>query len=461
MHQSRWGPIILVITLGVAGVFLTGCMGAEYSRARDIVVLKLSGDGTQEWTCTVDSGQDDAGEDMDELESGELVIVGQNGTSRRTLESPRVIRLSSDGRVIADKTSPERFDRLRAVVADPDGGFAILMQGGEVTRFNRAGAAIWACSTAMWEASSLTRLQDGGYLVGGYTFYQVWATNDSSITEEQTVRQPVVTTATPGRSTAVLVNAAPVATEIGMPSPTDPGGRTLRVTTAPTVAMPSYTPSTLVKRALAVKYSSDGELVWQRSYDAGIAAVWSALEDPGDGSLLLAGPSSDASSGTDFTLDLVMLQTDRDGAAGTLVSLGQVEYQGIVRTRDVPGGTEALYSTKSAGVPHPGFGVTSTILDPAGRVMEERTLDASRVFNGTSDGGVVSVGVPVGEGVSGYDSEDFPGPHPYTGFHSLRFDAGGNLLWNHPLSIGAIHEVKRVIQTSDGGYAILAMSEMG
>jgi hypothetical protein len=68
------------------------------------------------------------------------------------------------------------------------------------------------------------------------------------------------------------------------------------------------------------------------------------------------------------------------------------------------------------------------------------------------------VGVPVGNGVSGYDSEVFLGPDPYTGFHALRFDAAGTLAWDRPLSIGSIQEVKRVIQTADGGYAILAMS---
>jgi len=219
--------------------------------------------------------------------------------------------------------------------------------------------------------------------------------------------------------------------------------------------MPSYTPGTLVERARVVKYSSDGELVWQRSYDAGIAAVWSALEDQGDGSLLLAGPS-DENSGTDFTMDLVMLRTDRDGAAATPVSLGQVENQGVVRMRALPDGTGVLYSTKNSAVPHPGFGVTSAILDPAGRVMGGRNLNASRVFDVTSDGGIVSVGVPVGEGVNGYDSEIFLGPHAYTGLRALRFDAGGNLVWNRPLfSPGTLHEVKRVIQTSDGGYAVL------
>ena len=268
----------------------------------------------------------------------------------------------------------------------------------------------------------------------------------------------MITTGTPGGSTAYLENAAALDTVIGTLSPTGAGGSARRVTPLPTDAMPSYTPSMAVKRAMAAKYSPDGDLLWQRTYDTGIVAVWSALEDKVDGALLLAGPGPE-DVGRDYNVDLLLLQTDRDGAAGTQVPLGQVEYQGSVRMRAVTDGTDVIASTKNSAVPHPAFGVTSVILDPAERVLAERTLNASRVFNGTSDDGYVSVGVPIGNGVSGYDSEVFLGPNPYTGFHALRFDAAGTLVWARPLSIGSIREVKRVIQTVDGGYAILAMSE--
>ena len=159
---------------------------------------------------TIDGGQNDAGEDMAELESGELVVVGQNGTRPMQAASPRAIRLSSDGRVISDRTSTGRVDRPRAVVADPDGGFAVLMPNGEVMRFDRAGAAVWTCPTAVPVASSLMRLGDGGYLVGGYAVYQVWTTNGSSIAEEQILPQPFATTTTRGGSAAPLEDAAPL-----------------------------------------------------------------------------------------------------------------------------------------------------------------------------------------------------------------------------------------------------------
>ncbi|HIH03691.1 MAG TPA: hypothetical protein HA263_07575, partial [Methanoregulaceae archaeon] len=51
---------MLVLLLAVSA----GCMGFNYFPARDIVVLKLSENGTQEWASTIDGGQDDAGEDM-------------------------------------------------------------------------------------------------------------------------------------------------------------------------------------------------------------------------------------------------------------------------------------------------------------------------------------------------------------------------------------------------------------
>ena len=450
---------MLLLALGIFTVVLPGCMGFNYSPIRDIVVIKLDANGAEDWIRTIDGGQDDVGEDMAELSSGEFVIVGQNGTSRRTLESPRVIRLSPDGTVIADRTDGERFDRPRAVVADPDGGFAVLMQGGELTRYDRSTTAVWTCNTAMWEAPSLTRLRDGGYLAGGYTVYQVWATDNASVTGEQTAQtipQPVITTGTSRASAASLADAAPVDAGVSALST----GTGSRRTTPQTVIIPSYTPSTMVKRAQAARYSADGQLVWERTYAEGIAAVWSTLEDR-DGSLLLAGPSPHLGDGGSPVQELVILRADRDGVVGPTILLGYVESQGAVRMRTSPMGNEAIYSTWSSGGQNPGSRIASTIIDPTGQVIGNISMMGSQVFNGTSDGGYVSVGVPVARGDENYVSSLSSGPHPYTTFHALRLDPGGNLVWNHPLSLGSIREVTRVIQTADGGYAILATTEKG
>lgn len=457
----RISGVALIIILGVFVVLLPGCMGFNYAPVRDIIVIKLDANGIEEWVRTIDGGQDDVGEDMAELANGELVIVGQNGTSRRTFESPRVIRLSSDGKVIADRTDGERFDRPRAVVADPDGGFAVQMQGGELTRYDRSGTAVWTCTTAMWEAPSLTRLRDGGYLAGGYTVYQVWVTDNSSVTEEQpaqTIPQPVITTGSSKGSAASLADAAPV--DAGVT--TFPPGSVSQPTTLRTIAIPSYTPSTMVKRAQAARYTADGQLVWQRTYAEGIAEVWSTLEDR-DGSLLLAGPSPRLSDGGSRVQELIALRADGDSVVGPTILLGYVESKGTVRMRAQPAGIEVLYSTWSSGVQYPEFGVASTLLDPTGQAIGNRSLKMSQVFNETSDGGYVSVGVPVAKGVESYESSLSTGTglHTYTTFHALRLDFGGNPVWNHPLSLGTIREVKRVIQTADGGYAILATTEKG
>ena len=129
--------------------------------------------------------------------------------------------------------------------------------------------------------------------------------------------------------------------------------------------------------------------------------------------------------------------------------------------RTSPMGNEAIYSTWSSGGQNPGSRIASTIIDPTGQVIGNISMMGSQVFNGTSDGGYVSVGVPVARGDENYVSSLSSGPHPYTTFHALRLDPGGNLVWNHPLSLGSIREVTRVIQTADGGYAILATTEKG
>lgn len=452
MYQLRWKPVALLIALGIVCVLLPGCMGFNYSPSRDIVVLKLGIDGTEEWARTIDGGQDDAGEDMIEVQGGDLVLVGQNGTSRRTAEHPRVIRLSSSGKVIADLTSTDRFDRPCVAVTDPDGGFVVLMQNGQVTRFNRTGDAVWTCSSVMSEVYSLIRLRDGSYLVGGDVRYQVQATNTSPVTEEITVRAPVVTT---GASNGAI--GSPMGTGIT----TTLGLTGVGSISSEPIPISSYT-STSVTKAQVVKITSGGEIMWQRTYDEGITTAFSIFEDPVDDSLLIAGYLPDPVSIANRTPELVILHTDRDGTTGPLVRLGLVEYQGTVQMRTTPEGIEVLYSTMSPRTDGTyQYGVASQLIDPAGRVIRGRSLNASRVIAGTSDGGYISVGVPDFKGDRSYDSWLSTGPHPYTTFHAILFDSGGHLLWDRALSIGTIREVKRVIQTSDGGYAILAMSEKG
>lgn len=227
------------------------------------------------------------------------------------------------------------------------------------------------------------------------------------------------------------------------------------------IPISSYT-STSVTKAKVVKFRSDGEIAWQRTYDEGITTAHSVLKDPGDGSLLIAGYSPDPVPSANRTPELVILRTDRDGTAGPLIRLVLVDFSDPIQIRASPEGTEVLYSALSLradGRYH--YGAALQILDQAGHGIGRRSLSASRVISGTSDGGYISVGVSASEGDSGYESMLSAGPHTYTTFHALRFDSAGHQLWDRALSIGTIREVKWVIQTSDGGYVIIAMSEKG
>ncbi|HIH04110.1 MAG TPA: hypothetical protein HA263_09795 [Methanoregulaceae archaeon] len=97
--------------------------------------------------------------------------------------------------------------------------------------------------------------------------------------------------------------------------------------------------------------------------------------------------------------------------------------------------------------------VTDAFLDRDGSVLECRDLNASLAVARTADGGYVSVGIPFGEG-AGYS--DF-GWAPTSAFHTLRFDSTGALAWNRALPVGLISQVRKIVPTADGGYAVLAL----
>lgn len=133
---------------------------------------------------------------------------------------------------------------------------------------------------------------------------------------------------------------------------------------------------------------------------------------------------------------------------------------GFIQIRNVSQGIQILYATVTTRIDgRYDYGITSQILDSMGQVVERRRLNASDVISETRDGGYISVGVLGPDGGSGYESWLSSGPHNNTTFHVLRSTPKGELIWAYPLELRTLRAAKRIIQTSDGGYAVLGISE--
>ncbi len=411
---------MLVLLLAVSA----GCIGGPDAVAdRDIVVLKLGSDGTPQWTRTVDTGQDDGAEDLVELPGGGFAIAARNGSDPRHPARPRFIRLSPDGTVAWDRFDPEGFDTARAVVPTGDGGTAVLTGNGTVVRFDPEGRTLWARATGISGAQALLPLADGGFVAGGRITYHTSTNITVPPTPDDPVRSLVrrVLGETPNPSTAVPVTAGIFAGEEGM----------------------------------AVRLSADGGTVWEGRYgEGGLDSAQSLVESPDGTGLLLVGygamPGANATAG----VPLLALRLAPDGMPLPATQLGTAAFPAGVRTG--PGGYRVLYRTARPTVDFPRGSVVDAALDRDGRVLERRSIGASTAVTWTADGGYFSVGIPFGEGESGYGDTTSTRAAAST-FRALRFDSTGALVRDQALPTGLISQVKKVVQTADGGYAVLAL----
>lgn len=414
---------ILVMVLSVS----MGCIGRDYVPNRDIVILKLTSDSSLDWTRIIDNGFDDMAEDLVELPGGGYAIAGQTSDSRSAPSRPVLLRLSPDGAVAWQQSVTNGFDVARAVVPVGDGGSAVLTGNGTVVRFGPDGRLLWARPSGIPEAHTLLRTSDGGFLAGGRIMYQV-SVNDTA-GPGTVVRLPVRTTET-GAGGPVLTQAAEPVTPL----------RTLTVPRRFTTLM----------KAIVVGLASDGTIAWERQYDGdGLMDVLSLAEGSAGRGFLLAGESEVNGS---INSRVLLLHLDPDGTAGPATPLSEANsFPWSVRTKPDPRGYRVLYQPARISQENYYRGAVDAVLAPDGSVLEQRGIDASLAVTWTTAGGYFSVGIPpggIGAPVCGVT-----GICAYT---ARTYDSQGAVVTDRALQLPPFDQVKKVVQTADGGYAVLA-----
>ncbi len=405
--ESRMWNLAILTMLVLLLAVSAGCIGGPDTVAsRDIVVLKLNADGAPQWTRAIDTGEDDGAEDLVELSDGGFAIAAQNGSDPRHPARPRFIRLSPDGTVQWDRFVTEAFDIARAVVPVGNGGTAVLTGNGTVVRFDDAGRIVWTRATGVSEAQALLRLADGGLVAGGRVTYY---------------------------------------TNTNITIPPLPGAS----------ALPDPARFVAGEEGMAARLSADGGIVWERRYgESGLDQVRLLAESPDLTGLLIVGVGAMPDANSTVGVPLLAMRLAPDGMPLATAQLGAAAFPVAVRTE--PAGYRVLYWTASATADVQGGAVVDALLDRDGHALERRFLKASNAVTWTPDGGYFSVGIPLGGGEPGYGTMTRERTSAST-FRVLRFDSRGALAWNRALPVGLISQVRKIVPTADGGYAVLAL----
>lgn len=214
---------------------------------------------------------------------------------------------------------------------------------------------------------------------------------------------------------------------------------------------------TIVRKVMVVRLAPDGAIDRERQYDDdGLMRVVSLAEGSAGTGFLLAGEGTLANDS--YSPRLLVLRLDPGGTPGPVTQLGEATSSPwLVRMRSDPRGYLILYHPIRISQENYCRGVVEAVLDRDGRELEHRTIDASIAVIWTEGGGYFSVGIPPRESGIGYNVEC--GLNGRCSFHTRIFNSQGTLILDRVLPSTTFNEVKKVVQTADGGYAILALRQ--
>lgn len=195
-----------------------------------------------------------------------------------------------------------------------------------------------------------------------------------------------------------------------------------------------------------VKTDSSGEMLWSKTF-GGAGLDWAhSVVQTNDGGYLLAGVTN---SSVASSYDALLVKTDSAGNMQWNRTYGGTNYEearSLVRTSDE--GYAFAGSTSSYGAGDHDFWLVKT--DSSGNMQWNKTYggastEAPSSVVQTKDGGYALVGGTV----------SYAGAPPNEDFWLVKTDSSGDMLWSRAYGGTGNDGASSVIQTSDGGYALV------
>jgi predicted secreted protein len=187
---------------------------------------------------------------------------------------------------------------------------------------------------------------------------------------------------------------------------------------------------------------------WNKTYGGTGWDVANSVVETGDGGFLLAGYNNSSGAGKG---DFWMVRTNSAGRMLWNRTSGGPDYdeaQSVIQTVD--GGYAVAGVTRSYGLGVTDFWLVKTDLNGLhqwNRTYGGTGLDYLFALTQTNDGGYVMTG-------STYRNET-----NQSDFYLVKTDSAGNLVWERTYGESGWEEAYAVVQTSDGGYAVVGETD--
>lgn len=147
MTPFRVTPALVLVLIAV--LLAAGCIGGDYIREQDVVIVKLNDNGDVSWTKTIDSGKDDIVTDILQNPDGNYVIAGGNSRAgcnggSHYQSTPTLIWMSNTGDIIDQRSySYGTQDGFIALFHTSDGSYHVISQNGIIWKIDQRGDILW------------------------------------------------------------------------------------------------------------------------------------------------------------------------------------------------------------------------------------------------------------------------------------------------------------------------------
>lgn len=258
------------------------------NNTKDVLLMKTDANGNEVWSRIYNIGVNDWGRDLKKTQDGGYIIAGMAGVSAQTYD-PFLIKTDSEGNMLWYRTYDYGFgedDRGHAVWQTSDGGYVIAGQTiiihGVFANYDMYIIKTDANGNVQWTrifyrqeedadvALGVQQLNDGGYIVGGFTHSSPWS---AYVLRLDSLGNPVWSNIYPGewQSECYDIQSTP------------DGGFLLTGTES------SFTTDT---DFLIIKLNADGNLLWKKIYGTDHAEIGYNIKQLNDGGFIFAGMSS-------------------------------------------------------------------------------------------------------------------------------------------------------------------------
>jgi hypothetical protein len=193
-----------------------------------------------------------------------------------------------------------------------------------------------------------------------------------------------------------------------------------------------------------IKTDTFGNIDWDRTYGGALDDIASYMCKTSDGGYILAGQTNSFGAGS---TDLWLVKVNGTGAMLWNKTYGGVDYDlAIWMIQTSEGGYAMIGNTNSSGAGQADFWVVKT--NAVGDMQWNKTYGGAGIDYGyslvqTSDGGYALTGYTTSFGAGGND------------VWLIKTDSTGTMLWNKTYGGSGTEYGYAIVQTSDGGYAIL------